>query len=168
MDLTGKISEQGLDSVKEPEFAMGHHKIARTWIVIADARRAKLYLKTKKGLEKIAEAANDHPPVDIEDDSSGRVKNPGTGEPVKYEEHHGSLVHHEELFAKELSEFLEKAAYEDIYDRIVISAAPGVLGFIRENLGSHASKLVYAEIDKDLSLIPEKDLPKHLDDILLI
>jgi protein required for attachment to host cells len=69
----------------------------------------------------------------------------------------------EYAFARDLSDHLEKAANEHRFDRLVLVAAPKALGDLRDLLPKTVHGKIVAEIDKDLTNIPTRDLGKHLD-----
>ena len=69
-------------------------------------------------------------------------------------------------FARELAERLEEAAHGHRFDRLVLVAAPKTLGDLRELLPDPVKTKVVAEIDKDLTGVPLRDLPKHLEAVL--
>jgi protein required for attachment to host cells len=48
----------------------------------------------------------------------------------------------------------------------VLVAAPKTLGDLRELLPDPVKSRVVAEIDKDLTRVPLRDLPKHLETVL--
>ena len=50
--------------------------------------------------------------------------------------------------------------------RVSLVAAPKTLGDLRELLPATVKKKISAEIDKDLTNLPERDLPKHLEGVL--
>ena len=66
-------------------------------------------------------------------------------------------------FARDLADHLEKAANEHRFDRLVLVAAPRALGDLRGLLPKTVQGKVVAQIDKDLTNIPTRDLGKHLD-----
>jgi protein required for attachment to host cells len=72
----------------------------------------------------------------------------------------------EYAFARDLSDHLEKAANEHRFDRLVVVAAPKALGDLRELLPKTVHGKIVAEIAKDLTNVPTRDLGKHLDEHL--
>uniref|UniRef100_UPI0035630D8E host attachment protein n=1 Tax=Actibacterium sp. TaxID=1872125 RepID=UPI0035630D8E len=51
------------------------------------------------------------------------------------------------------------------FDRLVISAAPRMLGALRDRLDGPMAKALSADMDKDLLKIPVGDLPAHFADV---
>jgi protein required for attachment to host cells len=72
----------------------------------------------------------------------------------------------EYAFARDLSDHLEKAANEHRFDCLVVVAAPKALGDLRDLLPKTVQAKVVAEIDKDLTNIPTRELGKHLEEHL--
>lgn len=60
------------------------------------------------------------------------------------------------------------AAWTDGFDRLVVVAAPRMLGALRQALPDDLKAAVVAELDKDLLKTPILDLPGHLDTVLAV
>ena len=54
-------------------------------------------------------------------------------------------------FGKDLLKEIDKTLNEGNYDSIIIAAAPKMLSTIRKKLPTHLEKILYKEIDKDLT-----------------
>ena len=74
----------------------------------------------------------------------------------------------ESAFLGEICGYLAEAAREGRFDRLVLVAEPRALGLLRKQLGSGLKGKLHAELDKDLSKIPVKELPERLKDIILL
>ena len=85
------------------------------------------------------------------------VRQPARTDPQRYAEY---------AFARDLSDHLEKAANEHRFDRLILVAAPKALGDLRELLPKTVHGKIVAEIDKDLTNVPTRELGKHLDEHL--
>ncbi len=144
-----------------------------TWVLIADGARARVLaqgkpfeaLKPALAEEEITgstaqskEIGSDRPGRSF--DSSGlggrHAMAPPT-DPQRYAKF---------AFARELAERLEEAAQGGRFDRLILVAAPKTLGDLRELLPGAVKAKVVAEIDKDLTHVPARDLPKHLAEVL--
>lgn len=66
-------------------------------------------------------------------------------------------------FVKELVEFLDTAALNGKFDDLFLVAAPRTLGEIRKLSNGHMAARLRAELGKDLTNVPEAELPKHLE-----
>ena len=70
------------------------------------------------------------------------------------------------LFAHQISDWLDKAVWEDAFDRLVLVAAPQILGELRHIMKHPVHARVIAEINKDLTKMNERDLREELLKIL--
>jgi protein required for attachment to host cells len=147
-----------------------------TWILIADGARARL-------LEQDREARHFSPTSEQEffgsraqskeiasDDRGRSFDSVGRGQPGDVVgQRHGMEPrtdpqrYAEYAFARDLSDHLEKAANEHRFDRLVLVAAPKALGDLRDLLPKAVHGKIVAEIDKDLTNVPTRDLGRHLD-----
>lgn len=158
MKLSGTLSEKGIHAFDaEPQKSQGHD-IPRIWLLIADRDQAFFFRKTPAGLERIGEAKKGH--------SKGtHEKSKGTGfhgYDAKSAHHH----HADVCFIQKLAAWLDTAEREQVFDRLVLVAAPRALGDLREALSKNVFSRVAAEVDKDLTKLPEAEIKEHLKDII--
>jgi protein required for attachment to host cells len=140
-----------------------------TWIVVADSSRARMFRSTT-GSRQISEVldlvnpAAREPSRDLVTDADGRVfARGGRGQPTHASVPRADPVEHEtELFAKRVTEAIEKGRVDTHYEELCLIAAPKFLGLLRANLGKEARKLVTREIDKDLSQKTDKEILEYL------
>ncbi len=71
-------------------------------------------------------------------------------------------------FAKEISDSLSKAYAAKAFDRLVIVAAPKMLGLLRPNIDENLSAVLIGEIDKDLSNQSKEAIEAHLGSVMAI
>jgi protein required for attachment to host cells len=71
-------------------------------------------------------------------------------------------------FADELAQHLNDAAQAGSYDRLILVAAPKTLGDLRQALGKNAAAKLDGELAKDLTKIPDHDLPGHLGGVIAL
>jgi protein required for attachment to host cells len=134
--------------------------MANTWIVAADASRARvLQVAGPKRLVEVDNLLN--PDGRLEDreintDARGRFPGGHTGE-----DEVGAVEHRTELFAKRLGDYLDKARTEHRYDELVLVAPPKFLGMMRKSLGKEVEKLVADQVPKDLSWFNERELESY-------
>jgi protein required for attachment to host cells len=132
--------------------------MATTWIVVADAGRARVFQSTT-GSRQISEILDFVNPVarepsrDMVTDADGRVfAHGGKGQPAHAAVPRADPVEHEtELFAKRVAEEVERGRTSSSFDELCLIAAPKFLGLLRKSLGKESHKLIHREIDKDLS-----------------
>jgi protein required for attachment to host cells len=148
-----------------------------TWILIADGARARLLEQDRKSrhFNPISEQeffgsraqskdiASDRPGRAF--DSAGRGQSGDAATHGRHAMEPSTDPHRyaEYEFARDLSDYLEKAANEHRFDRLVLVAAPKVLGDLRDLLPKTVHGKIVTEIDKDLTKIPTRDLGRHLD-----
>lgn len=144
-------------------------KPVTTWILVADGAKARL-------LERIGVNAP-LTPVPATDFSEPEARTPtrdtGTDRPGRVRESANSARHAmeprvdwhryaKEQFARSVAGALEEAALQKKYEALILVAPPQALGDLRSALGRHARSLVAGEIAKDLTNLPDRDLPAHL------
>jgi protein required for attachment to host cells len=147
-----------------------------TWIVAADSSRARFLQVAgrEKHLTEIEDLMN--PAGRAEDkelttdatprfSGHGGVGKPGartTSGPGSDREEPSAKEHEAELFAKRVSEYLDKARNAHRYDRLYLVAPPKFLGTLRRKLDKEVEKLVVEELDKDLSWFDSRDIERYL------
>ena len=145
-------------------------KPKRVLFLVADAGRAAAYFGNAKAISEVASFAieNDVPPSRaLGDDRPGR-----SGEsvgPTRHAYEPTSDPHEaaEKAFARTVAEKLADAAERNEAERVVVIAAPAMLGDLRSAYPSALRALVGLEIGKDLTRLPQKDLMERLRDIYL-
>lgn len=153
---------------------------APTWILVADASRARLFSKdriAKNGLHELK--VYSHPesraknlelvtdrPGRMAQSSAGNGHGPGAGGA------HGARsgmepdmtpkeVEHE-LFARELCADLLRGLSDHAYDDLVLVANPQFLGTLRQVVDTQVQKRVSATVDKDYTMLKPQELEEHL------
>jgi protein required for attachment to host cells len=149
-----------------------------TWILIADGARARLLEQDRKSRhfnptseqEFFGSRAQSR---EIASDDRGRTfDSAGRGQPGVTRGRHAMEPptdpqrYAEYAFARDLADHLEKAANQHRFERLVLVAAPKALGDLRGLLPKSVQSKIVAEVDKDLTNIPTRDLARHLDEYL--
>jgi protein required for attachment to host cells len=144
-----------------------------TWVLIADASRARVF-EHNRSLRSLTLAFEDDRP-ELRDRSLTRDSDrPGRTQDSAGEGRHGLEPHTSiddrvrEQFSRELVERLQSAANEQRFGQLLLVAPPSMLGAIRKHLGENLRERVIAEIDKDLTRIPAHELPEHLKEWLIV
>lgn len=145
----------------------------RTWILVAHRGGARLFENRGpgKGLELLQTL--DHPAgklknKDIDTDQPGRGNDRyGPGRHA-YTSEHAPTTHVAEQFAKQLSTLLDDGRSAHRYGRLVLVAEPRFLGNLRAALNAQTAALVTATVDKDLGGTEARELPRHLNSVVLI
>jgi protein required for attachment to host cells len=141
----------------------------RTWVLVADGSRARVYESLGPGSELrevFNEDAASRRTHEIVSDRSGRhADSSGAGRHAM-----GSASdpqrHGEQEFARHVCAFLDRNADDGAFDRLVLTAAPATLGDIREMLHKTARDLVHAELDKDFVALPPRDIVDRLAEVV--
>jgi protein required for attachment to host cells len=146
-------------------------KQTRTWILIADGARARILETTgnRQDMHLIPGSASqlDSPPSrDLGRDAPGRVY-----ESVGHVRHaieprrdpHTGL---EALFASQIATMLADYAAKDSFDRLVVVAPAGMLGNLRKMIEPQVREKIVAEIDKDLTRVPNGEIAAHITQVV--
>ncbi len=159
MKISGKLAENGLHAFDSEPRTRAGIPIPRLWIVVADREKAQIYRKTAKGVERIADAKNGHAKSHLEvAGSAGTVPH---GYDVRSEKRH----HSDSAFIQKLTEWLDRASKEKVFDRLVLVASPHTLGDIRALLSKNVHDHIAVEVDKDLIKLSDKEIEDHLSKI---
>lgn len=134
--------------------------MATTWIVAADASRARvLQVTDREQLLEVEDFVNPEGRLhnrEIDSDARGRFPGGNTWQPEVE-----AVEHQNELFAKRVADYLDKARTEHRYDRLVIAAPPKTLGQLRKSLPREVEKLVADELPKDLSGLSAREIERY-------
>ena len=141
----------------------------RTWIVVADAGRARILRFEGAGASGRLheEAAFENP------DAHGRARDFGHDRPGRVVESVGGAHHAVEPrsdphrrakteFARLLAAHLDRAAGADAFDRLVVVAPARMLGDLRAAFGEETRRRIVREVDKDLTRLPARELAEQL------
>ena len=69
----------------------------------------------------------------------------------------------ERKFSLELAQMLDKELASNKFEKLIVVAPPVMLGDLRKALSKRVGSAVVAEIAKDLTKIPEKEIVEHLE-----
>ncbi|SAK50838.1 Protein required for attachment to host cells [Caballeronia catudaia] len=114
---------------------------AITWVLAADGSRARIFEThgLKLDLRQVEDLRN---PAPRAADTADK---------------------HREKFARSVAEFLERSRAQSRFDRLRLAVEPKFLGVLRQHLSSETRKLVYEEIDRDVSNMDTREIGRHLD-----
>lgn len=141
-----------------------------TWILVAHRSGARAFENSGpgKGLSLIEEIS--HP--------EGRLRNgqinadkPGRAFDSFSRRHSASQEKHPPIrvatmFARHLSDMLDKARTQNRYAKRVLVAEPHLLGALRSARNDQTAALVRSTLNKDLINVDNRDLPKHLGNVV--
>ncbi len=149
--------------------------MARTWVLVAHEAGARLFenLGPGKGLRLLEDI--DHPEGrqrdgDFDADRPGRSFRRNAGD-VRRSAMSRSEGPHDRVisdFARALASKLQKARTAGQYDRLVLVAPPKFLGLLRSSLDAPTAGCVVGSLNKDLASSDQKELVKHLGEVIAV
>ena len=144
-------------------------KPKRTWIVLANARLARIVEHRGTGQGIFVEPGmvlHADEPVEYSDraGTGHSIGGPGNsavdmGDPQEQAD---------AAFARAIAERLSGAQTSGEFDRLIVIASPHMLGLLRKANAPDVTDKIMAEVDKDLTAIPLDELEKHLGSVLLV
>lgn len=141
--------------------------MSMAWIVVADASRARIFVSgqntsTIDEIETLTHPegrlheqalTSDLPGRSFDTSGAGRHAMGQAEEPKKHEA---------VSFARDIAAHLEKGRLDKKYYKLVLIAAPSMLGLLRDSLDKETKKVIIEELDKDLTQHSTEDIRKHL------
>lgn len=142
-------------------------KATRTWILIADGSRARIFLNDGpgRGLRPAVgnEFATDLPPTrEVVADRPGTAV-PSAGPRHGYAPRVDWHQFEKRRFAAGMAGVLNAAARRRAFDRLVVVAPPEPLGALRAKLEPTVRRRLVKEVGKDLTGVGERELPAKLE-----
>ncbi|MHC4940834.1 MAG: host attachment protein [Planctomycetota bacterium] len=142
----------------------------RSWLVVADSSRARIFSYTQKHGAWDLEQEIDHPAArthtsDLVTDQQGRTRQSGTGgyAPAKSNEV-DAHAQEEVKFARELSTRLAHGYDEHAFAYLGMVAPPHFLGLLRKTLAGRVGRTLFLELGKDYTAASEDELKDRLRD----
>src|SRR5712664_1206537 len=134
----------------------------RTWILLADAASARLYVSGERPGDWKLLRELEHPesrmrPSELLSDKPGRVKQ-STGSRAALEPPTPRKKVEAERFARALAEGVASGSYE----RLVLVTPPAFLGILRDKLPPRVAECVSDVIEKDYLHLDQSTLKKRL------
>ena len=144
----------------------------KTWMLIADASKARLYafhkaLLFKEPLPKHLDLIGEflHPQsrmkgIDLETDKMGSYGRGAYAEPTL------PKAHEADEFAAQLSHQLEDARKQESYQDIILVAPASFMGLLQKHMTTETHKLVSKTIEKNYTYQHDQEFLKNLLDAL--
>jgi protein required for attachment to host cells len=138
------------------------------WILAADNSRVRIFQEKDHQhhlleVQDFAHPAGHASGRELETGAKGRFYGKGERSQANTAEPNVDSVQHEnELFSKEIGEFLEQARNEHRYNKLHLIAPPKFLGMLRKNLHKETQKLVGEEIAKDIAWEGKKQIEEFV------
>lgn len=140
-----------------------------TWIVVADAGRAKVY-EAEGGIaatpwkHRHEMTASLPPSRDIDSDRPGRSFDSGGPGRHAMEPPTDPHQHAKQRFAHQVMQTLDDGRRQGAFQDLVLVAAPAFLGDLRSMMPEQLRNKVRHELDKDYSKLPEPELRQRIRD----
>lgn len=141
-----------------------------TWVVVADGARAHFFASEdgtlRAALDHDVVASTRSPGRDAESDRPGRSFESANAARHAMEPPTDWKTKERQRLARAVADELLNAVNRKAFDRLVVAAAPEMLGELRGTMDAQVARLVVAEIDKDLTHLKVHQLPEHLGEAL--
>lgn len=148
-------------------------KHKKTWIVIADGARARIFLNEGpgKGLvpaldydllgdtRKSHEIGSDRPGVSFSSAGPGRHAMAPSTDPQQHAQHE---------FIRHVAQAIKEGMNTHAFEQLILVAPPKALGDLRAMLDHNAAKLVKSELHKDLTHLNPHQLAGHLQEVIKV
>lgn len=139
-----------------------------TWVIAIDGKEARFFARSNgNGLDKINVITAPQPDAERGRHVLGRVFESATParhtvEPTKENEEEVSA------YTSQIANYLENAANNNEFDRLVISAPPKLLGSTRKYFGKRIKEKIMFETHKDFANLDGKQILEHLNQEIVI
>lgn len=139
----------------------------KTWLLVADAAKARLFEIPRKGANPIEIACFTHPDGRTpgqhpEHGRQGRTQESANPARHAIEPHTSLEEKHALQFADLLRDAIRQGRMENQYDQLVLMAPPRFLGVLRDRLDEQTLKCVVAEVGSDLLALSPTELRAYL------
>ncbi|HEX5048347.1 MAG TPA: host attachment protein [Gammaproteobacteria bacterium] len=138
----------------------------KMWIVVADERRAMLYLsgalREPFALLQTIENDGDAPDRELETDRPGRKFSSATGQRHATDGERSTRRTRQEGFARRVADEIERARKAGKFDRLVLMCGARMLGLLREAMSTQTRELVLVEVPKDMAKHDEPAIRAHV------
>jgi len=140
---------------------------SRIWYVIADggrtriveAREERSLFRTRSEVESVDIHRRSH---DVGSDRPGRSHESAGAGSHAVEPREDIHIAAKRDFAREIAVTLNEAGARNEFDRLVIVAPAPILQAIKHHLDSETTKRLTAELQRDLTKVPDQNLNEHL------
>ena len=136
------------------------------WVLVADGTRGRIYQKKADGIHHldgfdfIGKNLMDR---EISKERPGRSFEGATPTRHAYEPKTDPHDFQKQLFAKRLSDFVNKAQEKGEFDELVLVSPSKTLGELRAHLNKGSLQKITNEISKDISKLSDHELSKYLE-----
>ena len=136
----------------------------RTWIVVCDGSRCRLFMAREDTAEWIKFEEFEHPAsrvksIGLVSDAPGRqMQSQGHDKRSAMDRRTDPHDVEEQRFAHYIADTLDSAHAQDAFDRLVLVAPPAFLGYLRKMMSDRVKRALYATMDKDYTMLDPHEL----------
>ncbi len=146
-------------------------KPVRTWVLIADAGRARV-LEGRgpgHGLKVVPDMTFDNPRPEHEPGGGERGRSFESASPTRHamEPTSDPARLDQARFAGELVRRLDERRAAKAFDRLILVAPAKMMGDLRQAVGDALGRMVDGEVIADLTRVPDHEVAAHLDGVLV-
>jgi protein required for attachment to host cells len=139
-----------------------------TWVLVADGNKALLLENVGDAelpvLEVRREDEQDNPATHEQGtDRPGRMNDSGPGQRSAFQDTDWHRLA-EDRFAHDLADMLTRRAHDRRFERLIVAAAPKVLGELRKTIHSEVADRIVAEVALNLTNHPVDEIAKRVAD----
>ncbi|MDB2414164.1 host attachment protein [Rickettsiales bacterium] len=143
-----------------------------TWIAVMDGKHSNFYtMMTEHHLGDLHHTLSAKPIRTDEPTGRGelgRTYDSAGGARHIIEPHTSDRTLERKQFMREVAEYLKDKLDKEEYHRLIITAPPKILGFLRKELSKTVKDVIALEIDKDLVEFHPKEIQEYLEKIIHI
>jgi protein required for attachment to host cells len=148
-------------------------KPVKTWIVVADAAKTRIYLNEGpgRGLTEMPGKQRDtdlKESREINSDKPGRTFDSGGQGRHAMEPPTDPKRHEKAEIAKDLIDMLSDAHKKRAFDRLILIAPPTMLGDLRGAMPKELESAIHGELPKDLTHANKRELEQHVAAMLAV
>ncbi len=138
-----------------------------TWLVVADNSKARIFsVDSRRGpieeIESIVHTEARLHEQNMTSDLPGRSNGKGGGGGHAYQDEVSPKQQENINFARKIANQLDAARKDGKFKQIMLVAAPGFLGSLRNQLTTQTQKLACFELAKNISSLGAKEIRAHL------
>lgn len=141
----------------------------KTWVVAADDFHAHIFERRDGQLKAVSDLKPAHDAeIEMGNGFVGRIGPMGNSSSArhKFEPSMQQSRQEEIAFAHQIALLLNDAAGRDAFEKLVIVAAPQMLGYLRDGMNDQTRRRVAAEVSKEFANLPSPELQERLLSIL--
>jgi len=146
----------------------------RTWYLVADGGRARIVQqRDKQGdwqeafdtLQELVSADLHRATHELGTERPGRTRESATSARHAVQPRQDLHRADKQNFAHEVAAMLNEASKRDEFDALILVAPAHALGDLRQALDAPTQRKITAQLQKDLTKVPNADLAEHLADL---